>query len=44
MDKSENLKDAEFLYKEVCKTFKQCGNNGVSIPSREHFFLLDPRD
>ena len=36
MDKSENLKEVDNLYLQVCKLIKKNGNN-VSVPSKENF-------
>ena len=37
MDKSENLKEFDNLYIQVCKLIKNSGNNSNSIPSKELF-------
>lgn len=38
MEKSENLRDFEQLYKQVCKIFKSLGN--MPVPTKEHFYNL----
>ncbi len=37
MGKSENLKDADELYRKVCKALK--GNMNLPVPSKEVFLL-----
>ena len=37
MDKSENSKEVEHLYMQVCKLLKQYSSSGDSIPSRDNF-------
>lgn len=37
MDKSENSKEIENLYLQVCKLLRQYKNSGDSIPSRDSF-------
>ena len=39
MDRSENLKDFDKLYLQVCKVLKQYGNMNIPVPTRENFYL-----
>ena len=37
MDKSENLKEVELLYLQICRQLKQSGSREVSLPTRKSF-------